>query len=224
LGSQLIMLHAGLSLRADFLDGQKTGFFLDQQWNALLLRDLLKNKIIKGSSLKVLDICCYVGQWSAHVADLACKQDVKVEAHLADASEKALALAEKNVSALGAKAVVHKVDVLEGLPEGEFDVVICDPPAFVKKKTDIEPGGRAYEKLLRESIKRCKNGGTLVASSCSGLVDQDLWQSILVSAMVKSGRSVRWALEGGHGPDHPLRSEFREGRYLKCNFGTVEYR
>lgn len=227
LTSQKIRLRDGASggffVQTDFLGGQKTGFFLDQQFNATLLRSLIRNKFPAGATVRVLDICCYVGQWSSHVAHLGREREWRVEAHLVDASEKALALAKANVEALGARAEVFCADVLESLPEGEFDLVICDPPAFVKKKADIERGGMAYQKLFKEAIRRSRVGGTFVASSCSGLVDAELWQSILASSLTRAGRTVRWQAEGGHGPDHPVRSEFREGRYLKCNIGTVDY-
>ena len=219
-----IWLRDDLLLRADLLKGQKTGFFLDQQWNVKLLRDLMPTANLSGS-LKVLDICCYVGQWSAHVAQMGQRLGKPVEVTLVDSSAQALALAERNVREQGAHAVAVEADALKGLGDlkpDSFDIVICDPPAFVKKKADLEPGLRAYVKLNRDALRTLKKGGLYVAASCSGLVRSGDWSRVLAESSLKAGRSLKQIALGGHGPDHPVRPEFPEGEYLKCVIGRAD--
>jgi 23S rRNA (cytosine1962-C5)-methyltransferase len=139
-------------------------------------------------------------------------------------SEGALALAKRNVEAYGAIANAHEVDVLEEWPVGEgYDVVICDPPAFVKKKADLAKATSAYVKLNREAIKKVAPEGLLVSCSCSGAVREDDFSQALNSAKAKAGRSIKWLAHGGHAPDHPILLDFPEGQYLKCWIGQVDY-
>lgn len=219
----MILLVNGLKLQCDLLKGQKTGFFLDQQWNTRVLREALQNQFAKAERpVKVLDICCYVGQWGAQAA-FALKES---EVTLVDISAAALELAKSNVEALGASTRTVCGDALDCLSELEpesFDVVICDPPAFVKKKADLEAGMRAYVKINREAMRLVKPSGLMVASSCSGHVKAADWKQVLLEASQKAGRTYKQFAQGGHAPDHPLRPEFPEGEYLKCVFGRIDY-
>lgn len=215
-------LDEQIFLKANFSGGQKTGFFLDQQWNIqLLLQILAKTKL---SKLRVLDLCSYVGQWGAQIAHLGKRLDIDVEVDLADVSKDALTLAKANVQGAGATAHLHQVDVLEELPfeEKAYDLVICDPPAFVKKKHDLSQGLSAYVRLNREAIRKVNPGGMMVSCSCSGGVKDADFTDALNSARMKAGRAVRWTAQGGHGPDHPVLLEFPEGQYLKCRIGSVD--
>lgn len=220
-----IDLIDGLQLKCDLLHGQKTGFFLDQQWNAHLLRRLLRTQ--PNRAFRVLDVCCYVGQWGAHAAQALSSLGREVEVTLVDASADALKLAERNVAAQGeaVQVVPVQADALTWQPDNgqAFDVVICDPPAFVKKKADLEAGLRGYTKLNRDMIKLVRPGGLYVASSCSGLVKAADFSRVMLEASQKAGRSFKQLLAGGHAPDHPLRPEFPEGEYLKCLIGRVDH-
>ncbi len=222
-----ICLVSGLKLRCDILNGQKTGFFLDQQWNTRLLGELLKRQFAKREEpVRVLDICCYAGQWAAQAAKALRECESAAHVTLMDISESAMSFAEKNVRGLAERVEIvlgDALDKLGELPAESFDVVICDPPAFVKKKADLENGMRAYVKLNREALRRAKPGGILVASSCSGLVRSGDWRQVLADASGKAGRMFQQTLKGGHGPDHPVRAEFPEGSYLKCSLGRVDY-
>ena len=222
-----VHLIDGLRMRVELRNGQKTGFFLDQQWNARVMASLIERQFAGATApVRILDVCCYVGQWGAHAARAVVAAGGTATVTLADVSAAALRLAEANVRLAGAAEVTRlEIDVLEALGEqtGEYDVVICDPPAFVKKKADLEPGLRAYVKLNRDAMKLTRPGGLFVASSCSGLVKGADYQRVLAEASRKAGRSFRQVLTGGHAPDHPTRPEFPEGEYLKCFFGRVEY-
>lgn len=218
-----IVLAGGLVLTVDLWNGQKTGFFLDQQWNASLLRRFIKSRWSEGSRLTVLDICCYVGQWSANVA---CEFQGLVTATLVDTSAHAIGLAESNLRALGAEVdpkIGDAMALIGELDPGRFDIVICDPPAFVKKKADLAPGTTAYVKLMRDAMRAARPGGVMVASSCSGLVGPVEWRDIMLQASAKASRTYRRLVQGGHGPDHPVRPDFPEGEYLKCEIGEIDY-
>ncbi len=185
-------------------------------------------------SLRVLDLFCYVGQWGAVLARAAARQGIATEVLAVDASERALALARLNVPAAvqelgpagGAVASVQAerrdiLQSLEGVPAG-FDVVVCDPPALVKRRKDLLKAQRAYQKLNREALRRVRPGGLFVTCSCSGLMGEEDFREVLLRAQAQAGRSVQWVARGGQGLDHPVRAEFPEGRYLKCWFGVVE--
>jgi 23S rRNA (cytosine1962-C5)-methyltransferase len=213
-----------LVMRTNFSSGQKTGFFLDQQANTQLLLDLVENKIKTQKKIKVLDLCCYVGQWSAQIAKLAKTMGAEAQVDLVDSSADALQLAKINCEAYGAAAKTAQLDVMEDWPfEEQYDVVICDPPAFVKKKADLAKAMSGYVKLNREAIRRVKPEGLFVTCSCSGAVREDDFANALNSAKTKAGRSIKWLAHGGHAPDHPILLDFPEGQYLKCWIGQVDF-
>ena len=117
------------------------------------------------------------------------------------------------------------MDVMESwdsLPLGSFDVVVCDPPAFIKGRKNLEVGKRGYMKLNREALLRVKKGGLFITCSCSGLLETEDFISVVRTAEHKSGRRVAWIGQGTQAVDHPIRLSFPEGRYLKALIGLVE--
>ena len=214
----------------DFLGGQKTGFFLDQRSNVQLasrtVRELAKRAKFENRTLKVLDLFCYVGQWGAQLASVARNEGADVEVTLVDASAKALELAGRNVERAGGRAVIRKLDILDALAaefeKSSFDIVICDPPAFVKKKKDLPTGSQAYAKVNRDAIRKTKPGGLFVSCSCSGLFTEDEFREMLSKVTLSAPRPTRWIARGSHGPDHPQRPEFPQGTYLKSWFGLID--
>ncbi len=208
----------------NILGGQKTGFFLDQRKNIKLLIQSLTNSLPKDRPLRVLDLCCYVGQWSTQIAAFAMAQDLKTELHLFDASDDALQLATKNVARHGGNPAIVKGDVLKSLshlPDRYFDVVICDPPAFIKKKKDIPAGSQAYLKLNKEARRKTRDSGLFVSCSCSGLFTMDEFKKTLARISFDKDHHIQWIEQGFHSPDHPQRLEFPEGTYLKCMIGLI---
>jgi 23S rRNA (cytosine1962-C5)-methyltransferase len=175
--------------------------------------------------LRVLDICCYVGQWGTQLAHLAAAAGLRAEVTLVDASAKALEIAARNVESHGGTANPQKLDVLEDLgrlPRQGYDVVICDPPAFIKKKKDLPTGTMAYQKLNREALRRTAGqGGLFVSCSCSGLFTEEDFRGMLARAAAGHEGEVRWIVRGSHSPDHPQRPEFPQGTYLKSWMGLV---
>lgn len=214
-----------LCFEVDFIGGQKTGFFLDQRLNVHLASQIAQEIMRTGKSeVRILDLCCYVGQWGTQMAHLARHLGVKAEVTLLDASARALDLASRNVENHGGEARPEKRDVLEdiaSLPKRGYDIVICDPPAFIKKKKDLPTGGAAYYKLNREALRRTAHGGLYVSCSCSGLFTEEDFRSMLARVVATHDTEVRWIVRGSHSPDHPQRPEFPQGTYLKSWMGVV---
>jgi 23S rRNA (cytosine1962-C5)-methyltransferase len=219
-----------VAMACDLAEGQKTGFFLDQTQNIFQAVHIFKNWAkahpeLKGSTVKVLDLCCYVGHWSTQIARALKNQGFEVEVHLADVSEPALQFAKQNAEREGAKVVVHKVDVLEGLESfasRSFDVVIADPPAFIKAKKDIPTGKHAYLKLNSQAFRVVKPKRFVVSCSCSGLLEEEEFKDALRKAIQRNGWQARNLSRGGHAADHPTVLQFPEGFYLKMFTQIVE--
>lgn len=204
----------------DLIDGQKTGFFLDQTFNMKLLLDLIQHrkKSLSGRPVKILDLCCYMGQWSAQIVANLKKWGLESDVHLVDVSEMALKKASENLAVYGAKVSTYKLDVLDGLSqfqEGEFDIVISDPPAFVKNKKDIHQGLHAYFKLNAQAFRVARKDGIVISCTCSGLVSMEDFKESLRKAVLRSGKTAKCILMGGQGWDHPTLMSFPEGFYLK---------
>ncbi len=204
----------GITFYADVVDGQKTGFFLDQREARHLVGTLSKDK-------RVLNLFGYTGGFSVHAAKGGATFVTTV-----DISEPALELAQKNLKANGVDpedesvALLLEANVMELLTAREiegapYDVIVCDPPAFAKTGANAEGALDAYTKLNKECLARLGVGGVLVTSSCSGRVSAEEFKSMLRIAAGRAGRDVRVIAELGHGIDHAERIAFPEGRYLK---------
>jgi 23S rRNA (cytosine1962-C5)-methyltransferase len=218
-----------VKMNVDLLGGQKTGFFLDQRSNIELLIKTAE-KLFAGTSktLRVLDLCCYNGQWSSQIANLFKSLEIKAEFTCVDASEKALLLAKRNLEKFGIEGEqlkFKKLDVLKELQilaDQSYDIVICDPPAFIKKKQDIPNGERAYMKLNRDAMKKTAMGGVFMSCSCSGHLDDAKFREVLLQAGSRSGSRIEWLWRGTHSPDHPELVEFPQGTYLKSWMGWMK--
>lgn len=209
--------------------GQKTGFFLDQTFNIKLLLQQLENQKeqLKTRKIRILDLCCYMGQWSAQITANLKNWGVDVEVHLVDVSDLALEKAKKNLSRYNVPVFVYKKDVLSlnevpELNQLKFDVVISDPPAFVKNRKDLNQGLSAYTKLNLQAFKMCNAGAVIVSCTCSGLVPLEDFKESLAKAVLKSGVSARCIAYGGQGWDHPNLMNFPEGYYLKMVLHQVD--
>ena len=204
----------------NLIEGQKTGFFLDQTFNMKLLLDYLyqKRNSLKKRNIKILDLCCYMGQWSVQIVHNLKQWGINCEVHLVDSSELALKKASENLKAYDVVTKTYKMDVLEGLTafqNGYYDVVISDPPAFVKNKKDMPTGMHAYFKLNSQAFRVCREDGVVISCTCSGLVQMSDFKDALKKAILRSGKSAKCVLFGGQGWDHPTLMTFPEGFYLK---------
>ena len=201
----------GLRFAADLGAGQKTGFFLDQRDNRARLRALAQGK-------RILNLFSYSGAFS--VAGLAGGASRAVDV---DSSPAALALARENRSLNGFAAAAEdfvEEDVFDELrarvAAGEsWDVVVCDPPAFAKKRSDVDSAARGYKDVNRLAMSLVAPGGWMLTCSCSGLVDADLFQKIVFSASVDARVPFALAARQGAGADHPISLDCPEGEYLK---------
>lgn len=217
--TQIDILLSDLPMQTDLVEGQKTGFFLDQAYNIQLLCDRLKVMSFKEDTVRILDLCCYVGQWSTKITKVLKERGLKVEVTAADVSEKALEFAKKNISRQGASLVnIRKMDVMNdlgSLPDRYFDIVIADPPAFIKAKKDVPTGRAAYLKLNTAAFKLVRLGGLVVSCSCSGLFIESEMMDVLRKSIQRGTFEARCIIHGGHSPDHPVLLSFNEGFYLK---------
>jgi len=209
-----------VKMSCDLKEGQKTGFFLDQTHNIYLAVNLFKNwaREQKSKKIRVLDLCCYVGHWSTQITRSLKSMNFDVEVHLVDVSKTALAFAKENTEREGAAVVVHEMDVLEGLanlPSQHYDIVIADPPAFIKAKKDIPTGKAAYVKMNTHAFRLGKRNGFVASCSCSGLLEEEEFRDAIRKASLRNYTEVRSVLRGGHAADHPTLMQFPEGFYLK---------
>jgi 23S rRNA (cytosine1962-C5)-methyltransferase len=188
--------------------GQKTGFYLDQRENRFSLRELSKGK-------KILDCFSYTGAFSIHAASGSAK-----EVTLIDSSEEALAIAEEHFRLNRLEKVPHRsirgdvFEIMRGLKPG-YDIVILDPPPFAKKKGHLPSASRGYKELNLWAFRLLNQEGLLFTFSCSHHMSWDLFQKIVFSAALDSGRSVQLIGRMGHPFDHPINICHPEGEYLK---------
>ncbi len=212
---ELAVREGVLSFAVPLAAGQKTGWFYDQTAN----RERLRRYVAPGA--RVLDVCSYAGGWAVSALRYGAGSATCV-----DASQAALACAQANAqrNGFGVEALcADAFDALKALGEqGEkFDVVILDPPAFIKRKKDIPQGQAAYRKLNQLALALIGEGGTLISCSCSyHLSPEDLLTAIQGGAR-HSHRFVQVLESGGQSPDHPVHPAIPETRYLKAYFCRV---
>lgn len=204
----------GIRFRAPLAGGQKTGWFYDQAANRQRLL-----KYVRGA--RVLDVFSYVGGWG-----LAALKGGAAEAVCVDASAAALETLQQNATANGLHPRTLRGDAFDALEElragGEkYDVVILDPPAFIKKKKQIPKGEAAYRKLNQLGMQLLSRDGVLVSCSCSYHLSADALLGVIQSAARHSGRFAQVIEVGGQAPDHPIHPAIAETRYLKAFFCRV---
>ncbi|MBB6252543.1 class I SAM-dependent rRNA methyltransferase [Nitrospirillum iridis] len=201
----------GATFFADPAGGQKTGWFYDQRDNRAFVANLAKGR-------SVIDFYSYCGGFGVLAATRGAARTV-----LVDRSAGALELAGKAAAANGVadRVELRKADAfaeLERLAEaGEtFEVVICDPPAFVKSKKDLANGTRAYAKLAKLGAQITAPGGILLVASCSHNMPADLFAEQVAKGLKDARRQGRILRFAGAGPDHPVHPLLPESAYLKA--------
>ena len=213
--AELTVEELGLSYRVPLAAAQKSGWFFDQTGN----RARLPRYVAAGA--RVLDVCCYAGAWS--LAALRCGAG---SALAVDSSAAALAAALANAQRNALTLATQRADAFEALRQlagqgARFDLVILDPPAFIKRKKDIAQGQAAYRKLNQLALALLADEGVLVSCSCSYHLAPEALLSAIQGAARHSGRLVQVLESGGQSPDHPLHPAIPETRYLKAFFCRV---
>jgi 23S rRNA (cytosine1962-C5)-methyltransferase len=170
---------------------------------------------------RVLDVCAYAGAWA-----ITALHQGAAHACCVDSSQTALDFAQANAARSGGVVEALRADAFEGMKtlaaQGRrFDLVILDPPAFIKRKKDIPQGEAAYRKLNHLALGLLADEGVLVSCSCSYHLAADELLNAIQAAARHSGRFVQVLEAGGQSPDHPLHPAIPETRYLKAFFCRV---
>ena len=213
LPEQVILEEHGAKFIVDLTHGQKTGWFYDQRVNRKSFLSYVKDK-------KVVDVCSYVGAWGVGAAVAGAKEVICV-----DASEPALEQVAANAKLNDVEQQViaahgDAFDVLKSLKKDEYlaDVVVLDPPAFVKRKKDLKNGTEAYTRLMRRGLQILKPNGILITCSCSFHMPRDLLVKQMGKAALDVKRKLQMFHEGKQAPDHPIHPAMVETEYLKALF------
>jgi len=200
----------GLIFEADLENGQKTGYFLDQQDNRRAIRNIVKNA-------EVLGAFCYTGSFEVHAGHYGAKSVLGL-----DISEQAVAQARKNAELNGLEntvrfEAVNAFDVLKKWSrEGkQFDVVMLDPPAFTKSRETIQKAISGYKEINLRGMKLLREGGFLVTSSCTNLVSPEMFLETIRMAARDAGRKIRQVVYQAQSPDHPVVWGLDNTHYLK---------
>ena len=204
-----VIMENGSKFNANWEEGQKTGFFLDQRDNRDLVRQLAKGR-------SVLNAFGYTGGFSITALKGGAKRVVTV-----DASKKAISAAEENLALNGYSkeenpcVVADMKEYVTQMGDGEFDLIILDPPAFAKRHQDRHRGLGGYRYINAEAIKRIAKGGLLFTFSCSQAVDKATFQGIVTAAAIEAKRNVKILYQLSQPTDHPINIFHPEGAYLK---------
>ncbi|MFA6915689.1 MAG: class I SAM-dependent rRNA methyltransferase [Parachlamydiales bacterium] len=205
--AQVEIKENGHTFFVDIIEGQKTGFFLDQRPMRQRIGELSKGH-------KILNCFCYTGGFSVYALAGGC---LKVDS--VDVSEKAIQQTEVNLKANKTDALWnnHAVDVFTFLKDDslDYDLIILDPPAFAKKQIDIKNASKGYRDLNKMAMCKAKPGTLLLTCSCSQPISDEAFLKILFDAALESGRIVQVLEKQRHGLDHPVSIFHPEGTYLK---------
>ncbi|KJS03224.1 MAG: SAM-dependent methyltransferase [Desulfobulbaceae bacterium BRH_c16a] len=210
------LVENGVRMLAPLHDGQKTGWFYDQRLNRAWLRQFARGR-------SVLDVFSYVGSFGVQAAVFGARAVAAV-----DASRPALEMAEKNAALNGVGKIFNSIQgdafaVLKGLKaEGErFEVIVVDPPAFIKRKKDHKEGLQAYRRINELAMQLLTPDGILLSASCSMHLQREELLDVLRTAGRRLDRHVQILFEGMQGPDHPVHPAIAETRYLKAFLARV---
>ena len=202
--------EGGIRFALDPLSGQKTGFFHDQRPN----RDLIA-RLAPGA--RILDLFCHLGAFGLRALAAGAASALLIDAS-APALDAARHAAETND--LLPRAILRRGDAFETMQSlaaeaAQFDIVICDPPAFAKSRKDQEAGLRAYQRMARLAAPLVAPAGFLFCASCSHHAPLPLFAEALATGLHRAHREPRLLHTGHAGPDHPVHPHLPESAYLK---------
>lgn len=203
------VLENGIQFLPDWIRGQKTGFFIDQRENRELVEQYAKGKTI-------LNAFCYTGGFSLY----ALRGDAKQVDSL-DSSSKAMYLTDKHVELNYGDCPRHHsitqdaFEYLDQMPEGQYDMIILDPPAFAKHRRVLKNALIGYRRINSQAFKKIASGGILFTFSCSQAISKEEFRLAVFTAAAASGRHVRILHQLTQPIDHPINIYHPEGEYLK---------
>jgi 23S rRNA (cytosine1962-C5)-methyltransferase len=208
---KVLIKENGICFGVDIQKGHKTGFYLDQRDNRLILKNFCKNK-------NILNCFCYTGGFSAYALTNGANYVVNI-----DSSAKALELANENHRLNFISDDMYEnieADVFKTLrtfreENRKFDIVILDPPKFADSAANIQKAARAYKYINLLSLQLLNHGGFLFTFSCSGHISRDLFNKIVNDAALDAGREIKFLSYLNQSKDHPILSSFPESYYLK---------
>jgi 23S rRNA (cytosine1962-C5)-methyltransferase len=208
--TKIMIRENGLKFHIDIENGQKTGYFLDQQDNRKTIQH-----IVKGAD--VLGVFMYTGSFEIHAAHYGAKNVLGL-----DISESAVQQAIRNAELNGVEKIcqfqtVNAFDVLKkwSKEEKQFDVVMLDPPAFTKSRETIQKAIAGYKEINLRGMKLLKPGGFLVTSSCTNLISPELFLQVISMAAKDAKRKIRQVTFQTQSPDHPVIPGIEATQYLK---------
>ncbi|MBV9987506.1 MAG: class I SAM-dependent rRNA methyltransferase [Chitinophagaceae bacterium] len=208
--TNILITENGLKFNVDIENGQKTGYFLDQQDNRRAIQH-----IVKGA--EVLGAFTYTGTFEIHAAHYGARSVLGL-----DISENAVAQANRNAALNGLEKICHfeavnAFDVLKqwGKDGRQYDVVMLDPPAFTKSRENIQKAVTGYKEINLRGMKLIRNGGFLVTSSCTNLVHPELFLQTIDAAAKDAKKRIRQVTFQAQSADHPIIWGIENTNYLK---------
>ena len=201
----------GIYYDVDYINGQKTGFFLDQKYNRAAAARLAKGR-------SVLDCCTHTGAFALNAAKAGAKKVTAL-----DVSQDALDMAQRNAAYNGLDESMRFIradvfDFLTGLIESkskDFDFIILDPPAFTKSGATVKNAYRGYKEINLKAMRALPRGGYLATCSCSHFMTRELFEKMLTEASLDAGVQLKLIEARQQGPDHPILWGVPETNYLK---------
>ena len=203
--TRTIVRESGLRFVVDPALGQKTGFFLDQRENRRLTRTLAGGR-------RVLNLFSYTGAFGVYAAAGGATLVRNV-----DISAKAIDVARENHALNGSEAEAIVADAFQYVraSKDKVDLLVCDPPAFAKSRSEIERAARGYKDVNLFAMRLVEAGGAMLTFSCSGHMSLDLFQKVIFAAALDAGRRISIVRRLTAAPDHPVSIYCPEGEYLK---------
>ena len=207
----VVVEENGVRYFADLEGGQKTGWYFDQRFNRADVAALARGR-------SMLDVYCHGGGFSLLAAKRGAREAIGI-----DSSQSALSQAEEAATANGVSSNCKfiKADAFVELErlgtQGDvFDIVVADPPPFVKARKDLEAGARAYRRLARLAAVVTAPGGFLFLASCSHNISAERFAAECAAGIARTGRRAALVRQSGAGPDHPVHPLLPETAYLKA--------
>lgn len=206
----------GVKFSVDILNGQKSGFFLDQRENRLILKPF-------SHGAAVLDCFCNEGGFGMYAASFGA-----ASVDCVDISGEAIARAKANAETNSLRSIAfHTADVFTYLADAvksrqTWNIVVLDPPSFTKSRKNVPAAIKGYKEINTHALHVVAPNGIFLSASCSHHIDQQTFLTIIAESSVKAGRRIRLLQISGASPDHPTLPSMPETHYLKCALFSVE--